>query len=66
MCLAEIRFFHYFRPELAGDLTEKCPILVEPPVFIGLVVSFGGGIVEVCITVIQTKLHSSRTGFENA
>ena len=48
MCLIEIIFFQNFRPELAGDLTEKCPILVESPVFIGLAVSFGGGIVEVC------------------
>jgi hypothetical protein len=40
--------FSNFSPELAGDLPEKCPILVESPVFIGLVVHFGGGIVEVC------------------
>ena len=48
MCPEEIKFFHYFRPESAGDLQKKCPILVESPVFIDLVVHFGGGIVEVC------------------
>ena len=45
--LTPIVLFQNFRPELAGDLPEKCTILVESPMFIGLVVHFGGGIVEV-------------------
>ena len=64
MCLAEIIFFQNFRPELAGDLTEKCPILVEPPVFIGLVVSFGGGIVEVCSNGVGKSTIAQNLGYQ--